>query len=308
MRRPSATPHGAMPSAMSMSMSMSKATASGGLSRASSAKAKFGEVVLTDILLSEQRIRRNNQHISQLDKECYYLQLIHRGNVNVVQRGETHRSNAGARRDFLARPSSMNCNASARSGRSISKFRATSSPSASRASRSRWPLSINSHAGTRAHRHRVLRIAGDRGREARRTARGPQLGSQLMDMLAFTLLTGRRRHAGRRRVGPEGAAHRSSSGSKPISAMPTCRSRKIAGANGMSLRYLHLLFEDCEMSASEWIWNRRLQLAYDEIAKGDGRSITSIAFDHGFNSSAHFSTMFRRKYGVSPRDVARRTL
>ena len=36
----------------------------------------------------------------------------------------------------------------------------------------------------------------------------------------------------------------------------------------------------------------------------DGRSITSIAFDHGFNSSAHFSTLFRRKYGVSPRDVS----
>ena len=42
------------------------------------------------------------------------------------------------------------------------------------------------------------------------------------------------------------------------------------------------------------------------IAKGDGRSITSIAFDHGFNSSAHFSTMFRRKYGVSPRDLSPR--
>ncbi len=60
------------------------------------------------------------------------------------------------------------------------------------------------------------------------------------------------------------------------------------------------------MSAAEWIWNRRLQACYDEIAKSDGRSITSIAFDHGFSSSAHFSTMFRRRYGLTPREVARR--
>jgi AraC-like DNA-binding protein len=59
------------------------------------------------------------------------------------------------------------------------------------------------------------------------------------------------------------------------------------------------------MSASEWLWHRRLQRAYDLIARGDGRSITEIAFAHGFSSSAHFSTMFRRTYGVSPRDVGR---
>jgi AraC-like DNA-binding protein len=34
--------------------------------------------------------------------------------------------------------------------------------------------------------------------------------------------------------------------------------------------------------------------------------VTSVAYDHGFNSSAHFSTLFRRKYGISPRDLGRR--
>jgi AraC-like DNA-binding protein len=86
---------------------------------------------------------------------------------------------------------------------------------------------------------------------------------------------------------------------------PDLSLEKIAGANNISLRYLHLLFRHCEMSASEWIWNRRLQHAYDQIVSGKGRSITSIAFDNGFNSSAHFSTLFRRKYGLAPRDVAR---
>jgi AraC-like DNA-binding protein len=61
------------------------------------------------------------------------------------------------------------------------------------------------------------------------------------------------------------------------------------------------------MSDPEWIWNRRLQLAYDALAKPEGRSITAIAFEHGFNSPTHFSTMFRRKFGLAPRDVARRS-
>jgi AraC-like DNA-binding protein len=126
-----------------------------------------------------------------------------------------------------------------------------------------------------------------------------------MDMLAFTLLTsegdipaadGAVKKARLRSVQQWIEEHM---GEADLSL------EKVASANGMSLRYLHVLFESCEMSVSEWIWNRRLQLAYDCLAKGDGRSIISIAFDHGFNSPAHFSTMFRRKYGVSPRDVAR---
>lgn len=133
------------------------------------------------------------------------------------------------------------------------------------------------------------------------------LGNQLMDMLALTLLTsandvptveGSVRKARLRSVQDWIEDHIKDD---------ELSLEKIAGANGMSLRYLHALFESCESSVSEWIWNRRLQLAYDRLATGAGHSITSVAFDHGFSSSAHFSTMFRRKYGVSPRDVARMT-
>ena len=133
------------------------------------------------------------------------------------------------------------------------------------------------------------------------------LGNQLMDHAGLHVADRRRRHAGGRGGGEKGSpAALCSNGSRRISCDPDLSLEKIAAANGMSLRNLHALFEGCEMSVSEWIWNRRLQLAYDCIAKGDGRSITVIAFDNGFNSSAHFSTMFRRKYGLAPRDVGGR--
>ena len=126
-----------------------------------------------------------------------------------------------------------------------------------------------------------------------------------MDMLAYTLITGEN---GMPASDGSVQAVRLRSVQQWIEAHigdPDLSLDKIAATNGMSLRYLHLLFRQSEMSASEWIWNRRLQLCYDEIAMGGGRSITSIAFQHGFNSSAHFSTLFRRRYGMSPRDVAR---
>src|SRR5690606_20297790 len=70
-------------------------------------------------------------------------------------------------------------------------------------------------------------------------------------------------------------------------AEPDLTLERIAAANGLSLRYLHRLFEGSETSASEWIWNRRLQKAHDCLSRGGASSITSVAFDHGFNSSAH---------------------
>jgi D-sedoheptulose 7-phosphate isomerase len=133
---------------------------------------KFGDVVMTDILLSEQRIRRGRQHISQLDKDCYYVHLVHKGSVTVSQRGESIRSNA-ARGAILS---------------AIEQYE-------------------------RCGQCEVRSFYLELPREA------------------------------------------------------------------LSLCYLHMLFAAGDLSASEWSWDRRLQLAYHDIARGEGRTITSIAMD-----------------------------
>lgn len=266
-------------------------------------EAKFGEVAMTDILLSEQRIRRNRQHISRLDKECYYLQLVHTGNVSVVQRGDTHRSNAARGAIFSAAEQyELHMHGEVRSF----YLEIPRSEFAQRFPRERIPVSasLNTTRGLgRIATEFCATLAAEGSKLDDRVRAG--LGNQLMDVLAFTLLTSE---------GDMPAAEGSVKKARLMSVQQWIETHladtnlsleKVSAANGMSLRYLHVLFESCDMSASEWIWNRRLQRAYDSLARGDGRSITSIAFDHGFNSSAHFSTMFRRKYGVSPRDVSR---
>lgn len=266
-------------------------------------EAKFGEVVLTDILLSEQRIRRNNMHISQLDKECYYIQLVHRGNISVVQRGETHRSNAARGAIFSAAEQyELYGHGEVRSF----YLELPRDEFAQRFPRERIPVSASLNTAQGLGRI-ATEFCASLAAEGTKLGDGMRagLGSQLMDMLAFTLLASE---------GDMPAAEGAVKKARLLSVQqwieahitdPRLTLERIAGANGMSLRYLHVLFEACEMSVSEWIWNRRVQLAYDALARADGRTITSIAFDCGFSSSAHFSTMFRRKYGVSPRDVVR---
>lgn len=264
-------------------------------------EAKFGEVVMTDILLSEQRIRRNRQHIARLDKDCYYLQLIHSGNLTVLQRGSTLRSNAARGAIFSASELyELQCHGEVRSF----YLEIPRDDFASRFDKDRIPVSalINTTQG-------LGRIATDLcaslAAEGSRLDEGVRagLGDRLMDMLALTLQSA---------PGDLPSMDGSVRKARLVSVQNWIETHigdhdltleRIAVANGVSLRQLHLLFEGGEMTASEWIWHRRLQLAYDRIARGDGRSITTIAYDLGFNSSAHFSTMFRRKYGVSPRDL-----
>jgi AraC-like DNA-binding protein len=267
-------------------------------------EAKFGEVVLTDILLSEQRIRRNNQHIAQLDKECYYIQFVQRGNISVLQSGETHRSNPARGAIFSAADQyELHGHGEVRS----LYLELPRDDFARRFPRERIPIaaSINTTQGLGRITSEFCAALATESAKVEGDSR-VQLGSQLMDMLALTLLSAENDTPGLDSSVQQARLRSVQQWIDSHIRDADLSLERIAGANGMSLRYLHRLFERCEMSASEWIWHRRLQLCYDAIAKADGRSITAIAFDHGFSSSAHFSTMFRRRYGITPRDVARR--
>lgn len=77
---------------------------------------------------------------------------------------------------------------------------------------------------------------------------------------------------------------------------------KVAEANGISMRYLHRVFQQSGMAVSKWIWERRLKASREDLldpAKGQMR-ISEIAFSRGFNDPAHFSRSFRDRFGISP--------
>jgi AraC-like DNA-binding protein len=78
----------------------------------------------------------------------------------------------------------------------------------------------------------------------------------------------------------------------------------IAQRFGVTTRYLQLLFAREDNSVSEYIKRERLRGCLLDLrdARFAHQSITEIAFAWGFNSATHFSSSFRKEYGLSPRD------
>lgn len=72
----------------------------------------------------------------------------------------------------------------------------------------------------------------------------------------------------------------------------------------VSTRYLHLLFARSDRTVCRFILENRLDRARGELARmaARGESITRIARRYGFDDPAHFSRLFKQRFGVAPRD------
>jgi AraC-like DNA-binding protein len=87
-------------------------------------------------------------------------------------------------------------------------------------------------------------------------------------------------------------------------ANPDLNAPMVAEACGISLRYLAHVLRKNGLSFSQIVWERRLGTAHDWLREEKMRhhAIAEIAWAAGFKSSAHFSRMFKARYGVGPRD------
>jgi len=82
---------------------------------------------------------------------------------------------------------------------------------------------------------------------------------------------------------------------------PDLNPDKIAAALRMSRRALYLLFQDYPLSPAELILETRLELCREALTDpAQLRTITEIAFEHGFSDSASFSRSFKSRCGLSP--------
>ncbi len=84
----------------------------------------------------------------------------------------------------------------------------------------------------------------------------------------------------------------------------------IADQQHVSVRYIQKLFQQADMSFSQYLRRRRLEHCYSDLASHAHRnlSISDICFRWGFNDAAHFSRSFRADYGVTPRAFRQQSL
>jgi len=90
---------------------------------------------------------------------------------------------------------------------------------------------------------------------------------------------------------------------------PALTPGSVAAAVHLSPRRLHQLFEADGETVGAYILRRRLE----ECARAMGdvsqrsRTVTEIAFLHGFNNASHFGRVFRERYQATPSDYRRRS-
>jgi AraC-like DNA-binding protein len=74
-------------------------------------------------------------------------------------------------------------------------------------------------------------------------------------------------------------------------------------AVGLSSRQIHRIFvEVTGMSCHNYVINRRLEVARSMLQADSSLSVKEVAFATGFASAAHFSSSFRKLFGVKPSD------
>jgi AraC-like DNA-binding protein len=85
---------------------------------------------------------------------------------------------------------------------------------------------------------------------------------------------------------------------------------RLAKQFGFSIRYIQRLFSEGDCTVSKYIRRQRLEGCKKQLADPAwlNRGITEIAFNWGFNSSAHFSRVFKEQYGISARDYRKQAL
>jgi AraC-like DNA-binding protein len=85
---------------------------------------------------------------------------------------------------------------------------------------------------------------------------------------------------------------------------------ELAKQFGCSVRYIQRLFSDEDCTVSKYIRRQRLEGCKRQLADANWlhHSITEIAFNWGFNSSAHFARVFKEEYGISAREYRKQAL
>ncbi|MER7779924.1 helix-turn-helix domain-containing protein [Streptomyces sp. NPDC096191] len=79
---------------------------------------------------------------------------------------------------------------------------------------------------------------------------------------------------------------------------------RIAAAHGISVRHLYAVLARSGISLGDWVRTRRLAECRRELAgpAGRRRTVAAVGRSWGFVNATHFSKVFKRTYGVSPRE------
>lgn len=83
---------------------------------------------------------------------------------------------------------------------------------------------------------------------------------------------------------------------------PALSIARLAASQGVSVRYIYVLFESAGLQFTAYVNECRLQHIYAALGRRDDarRTIADIALRAGFSDISHFNRVFRRRFGFTP--------
>jgi AraC-like DNA-binding protein len=129
-----------------------------------------------------------------------------------------------------------------------------------------------------------------------------RLEANVLDLLVTALEFGRERHPGVPEIATQ-HLYRARNFIRLHLEDPQLSPERIAQAEGISKRYLHMLFKQAGASVSSYIRLQRLEACRKSLARPEfnGMSVSEIAFGWGFNDSSHFNRLFKAQFGMTPK-------
>ncbi len=78
---------------------------------------------------------------------------------------------------------------------------------------------------------------------------------------------------------------------------------QIASFTGRSLATFKRDFKKISsLTPQKWLIKKRLEMAYIKL-KEEGKKVQDVYMEVGFKNPSHFSTAFKKQYGISPTEV-----
>lgn len=149
----------------------------------------------------------------------------------------------------------------------------------------------------------TLRLAGDRIADMDEAARAV-MGKHLIDLLAMVIESDDRVLMGHSSSVRNGHLHRCEQFIRTRLDDMRLTPQMIADGCGISLRYLHQVFEGEGITVCAHIRNQRLSMS-DAMLRDPGcrKSISEIAYQWGFGDQAQFSRNYRSRFGCTPSEA-----
>lgn len=246
--------------------------------------------------------RRQARHLASEREECFLITLPESAEIRFAQNGQEVRCRPGA---CLVERSHLPYEFSHRDPTSLWVLKVPNACLKTRISRperlATLQFDVTRGAGALFADH--MRMTVDRLEEVDDNARAT-LGRHLIDLLALMVEADDRVLGSRGSSVRNGHLHRSEHFIRSHIADPRLSPSSIAETCGISLRYLHRLFEAEGTTVCDFIRNERL-LACDAMLRDPlcRRSISEIAYLLGFGDQAQFSRHYRARFGCTPRDT-----